>query len=97
MGHDGTNMTTYRGGNVSYWHENAPKVRTLHMRIVNDRHIITFYYSDDADHWTRHSLRSEASGYHANVMDDLVSLRPALFATGSGSVHFSHFIYRALP
>ena len=97
MGHDGSNMTTYRGGHASYWHENAPKVRTLHMRIVNDHHIVTFYYSEDGNHWTRHSLRSEVSGYHANVMDDLVSLRPALFATGAGSVRFSHFVYRALP
>jgi xylan 1,4-beta-xylosidase len=96
MGHNGSKMTTYRGGKPSYWQEPAPAARKLHMRIVNERHIVTCYYSIDGIAWTRHALRSETSGYNANTMDDLASLRPALFAAGTGSVRFRDFRYRAL-
>ena len=95
MGYDGTTLMTYKGGQVSFWREPAPQSRTLHLRIVNDRHVLTFYYSVDGRTWTRHGLRSEASGYHANVADDLASLRPALFSSGAGAVGFRDFRYRA--
>ncbi|UAJ11092.1 family 43 glycosylhydrolase [Glacieibacterium megasporae] len=96
MGIDGTRMTSYRGGKSSYWQEPAPAVRRLHLRIVNERQIVTFYYSRDGKSWTRHGVRSEVSGYNANTMDDLAQLRPALFAAGGGSAHFRDFRYRAL-
>lgn len=96
MGHDGTKMTTYRGGKAAYWREPAPATRRLHLKIVNESNIVTFYYSVDGRDWTRHYVRSETSGYHANTMDDLVSLRPALFVTGSGAARFRNFTYRAL-
>lgn len=96
MGHDGKSMTSYRGGKPSYWREPAPAARTLHLRIRNERHIVTFFYSANGKDWTRHAVRSETSGYNANTIDDLASLRPALFATGSGSARFRNFQYRAL-
>lgn len=96
MGIDGRRMTTYRGGKAAYWQEPAPATRKLHMRIVNDHQIVTFFYSEDGTTWTRHAVRSEVSGYNANTIDDLLSLRPALFAAGAGHVAFRRFRYRAL-
>ena len=96
MGHNGKKMTTYRGGKPAYWQEPAPAQRRLHLKIVNDHQIVTFYYSGDGRDWIRHAVRSEVSGYTANTIDDLLSLRPALFAAGSGSVRFSDYRYRAL-
>lgn len=96
MGIDGKRMVSYRGGKASYWPEPAPPARTMHLRIVNDHQIVTFYYSLDGVNWTRHGVRSEVSGYNANTIDDLLSLRPALFASGSGEVEFRRFRYRAL-
>lgn len=96
MGHNGTRMFSYRGGKASYWPEPAPQARQLDLRIVNDRNIVTMYYREPGQPWTRHAVRSEVSGYHANVMDDLASLRPALFAAGKGKVRFRNFRYRAL-
>lgn len=96
LGHNGNTMTTYRGGKASYWQEPAPATSKLHIKIVNERHIVTCYYGTDGNVWTRHAVRSETSGYNANTMDDLASLRPALFAAGSGSVRFRDFRYRAL-
>jgi len=96
MGHDGSRMTTYRGGKASYWQEPAPASRKLHLKIVNDHHIVTFYYREDGKAWIRHGVRSEVSGYNANTVDDLASLRPALFASGTGSVRFANFAYSAI-
>lgn len=96
MGIDGERMVTYRGGKPSYWREPAPAGSRLFLRIVNDRQIVTFFYSLDGQSWTRHGVRSEVSGYNANTMDDLLSLRPALFAAGGGAVRFRNFAYSAL-
>lgn len=97
MGIDGQKMITWRGGRSSFWQEPAPKVGKLHLKIVNDRQIVTFYYSLDGRTWTRHGIRSEVSGYQANTVDDLSSLRPALYASGKGAVRFMDYRFRALP
>ncbi|GAA6186643.1 family 43 glycosylhydrolase [Aliiglaciecola sp. NS0011-25] len=96
MGHSLNGMTTYRGGKAAYWREPAPLVKKLHLKIVNDRQILTFYYSQDGKEWLRHAVRSEVSGYNANTVDDLQGLKPALFASGKGLAKFNNFTYRAL-
>jgi xylan 1,4-beta-xylosidase len=98
MGIDGTTMTTYGGGRVHHFRERAPASRSMHMRITNDRHIVTFYYSVDGQNWTRHGLRMETSGYNAGTIlpGEGESFRPALFAAGPGAVRFRDYRYRAL-
>lgn len=97
MGHDGDRMTSYRAGRpIPYWREHVPTTNVMHLRIVNDGHIVTQYYSPDGLHWTRHGLRFDVAGYNTNTADELLSLRPALFATGTGQVRFRNFQYRAL-
>jgi xylan 1,4-beta-xylosidase len=96
MGHDGKRMNSYRGGKSSYWREPAPETRSLHLKIRNDRHIVTLFYSIDGQNWTRHGVRGEVSGYHANTIDDLQGLKPALFAACEGRVRFRDYRYRAL-
>ena len=96
MGHDGSKMTTYRGGTTSHWPEPAPKTRVLWLKIENRHNIVTFYYGLDGKTWTRHGVRSEVSGYNSNTIEYLASLRPALFCCGAGSVEFKQFNYRAL-
>lgn len=97
MGHDGGRMTSYRAGRaIPYWREPAPAARTMHLRIVNDHHIVTQYYSLNGMDWTRHGLRFNVEGYNTNTADELLSLRPALFAAGTGEVRFTNFTYRAL-
>lgn len=96
LGWDGTTMTTYSGGHRSHFREPAAPGDELHLRIVNDHHIVTMHYSADGVGWTRHGLRFDTSGYHANTVGDLLSLRPALFAAGRGTVTFRDFRYRAV-
>ena len=68
----------------------------LYLRLRNDRHIVTIHYSADGLKWERYDRRMEVSGYHHNVGYDFLSLRPALYAAGSGEVRFRNFKYRAL-
>jgi xylan 1,4-beta-xylosidase len=96
MGHDGSRMTTYSTGRATYHREPAPAVRRIHMRIVNDRNIVTMYYGEDGKTWSRHGARMEVSGYNHNTADEFLSLRPGLFAIGSGKVRFRNFRYHAL-
>jgi xylan 1,4-beta-xylosidase len=96
MGHDGRALSTYRSGELSFWREPAPALRRLFLRIVNYEHVVTMYYSENGADWTRHGLRIETSGYNTNTIDDLLSLRPALFAVGRGEVRFRNFAYHAL-
>jgi beta-xylosidase len=70
--------------------------RRLHIRLRNDRHIVTMFYSVDGHAWERFDRGMEVSGYHHNVAYDFLSLRPALYAAGAGEVRFRQFKYRAL-
>jgi xylan 1,4-beta-xylosidase len=96
MGCTGERMVSYRGGKASYWPEPIAKSRKLDLRIVNEGNIVTMYHRVPGEDWIRHGVRSEVSGYHANTMDDLASLRPALFASGKGTARFRDYRYRAL-
>jgi xylan 1,4-beta-xylosidase len=71
--------------------------QALHIRLRNDRHILTMFYSVDGTRWERYDRGMELSGYHHNVAYEFLSLRPALYAAGSGEVRFRNFKYRALP
>eukprot|EP01037_Dinobryon_pediforme_P012138 gene12138-12224_t len=91
IGHDGQRMITYGGGRAGYWREPAPATRRIHLRVTNDHHIVTYWWSLDGKAWNRHAVRAEASGCHANTMQDLSSLRPALYAARQGTVRFSAY------
>ncbi|WP_226017933.1 family 43 glycosylhydrolase [Novosphingobium sp. FKTRR1] len=95
MGYDGKNMTSYRGGKASYWSEPVATGQSIDLRIVNDRNIVTMYHRVAGGDWVRHAVRSEVSGYNANTVDDLASLRPALFACGKGRAQFRSYRYTA--
>lgn len=70
--------------------------RTMYLRITNREQIVTIHYSMDGDQWTKFGTQMEVSGYHHNVAYDFLSLRPALYASGKGSVRFRDFRYEAL-
>ena len=59
-----------------------------------------WFRTADADHgrtWERYDRAMELSGYHHNVAYEFLSLRPALYTAGTGTVRFRNFRYRALP
>lgn len=94
FGIDRTAMASYAGGQRTYWREPAPTTRAISLRLHNDRHIVTGWYRVGDGAWSRHAVRYETSGYHANTVGDLQGLRPALYASGAGAARFSDFVYR---
>ena len=69
----------------------------IQIQITNDRNIVTLHTRPDSTSpWQKFGVQMEVSGYHHNVAYDFLSLRPALYATGSGSVRFRNFQYEAL-
>jgi beta-xylosidase len=67
------------------------------LRVVNDRNLVSLYYSRNGRDWRRHDVRALVSGYNHHTVYDFLSLRPALYAAGEGEVRFRNFKYRALP
>ena len=72
-------------------------VRSMRLRLTNDRNILTIHTSiDDGRSWRKFDVQMEVSGYHHNVAYDFLSLRPAFYAAGEGKAVFENFIYEAL-
>jgi xylan 1,4-beta-xylosidase len=96
IGFDGKRLCTYAYGERHDWLRIEVAASRLLLRITNDHHIVTMHYSTESDRWLKHPWQFEVSGAHQNVLGGFLSLRPALFACGNGSVHFRDFCYRAL-
>jgi len=96
MGWDGQTMDSYAGGLRTHWREPAAPGPVIQLRLRNDHHVVTGWHRRPGEEWVRHGVRYDTQGYHSATVNDLKSLRPALFATGSGEVVFRSFRYRAL-
>ncbi|MBI5942428.1 MAG: family 43 glycosylhydrolase, partial [Caulobacterales bacterium] len=68
----------------------------VRLRMTNNRHVVTFHWSIDGRTWTKFDVQMEVSGYHHNVTGDFLSLRPGLYAAGTGEARFRDLRYRAL-
>jgi xylan 1,4-beta-xylosidase len=66
------------------------------LKIRNDGHIVSFYYSENGDDWKKYDKVVDASGFHHNTLGGFLSLRLALDAVGTGSVTFHSFRYQPL-
>jgi xylan 1,4-beta-xylosidase len=96
MGFDGKTLTSYAYGERHDWLRVDIAAEALQLKITNDHHIVTMHYSADGDRWTKHPWQFEVSGANQNILGGFLSLRPALFCCGTGTVRFRAFRYRAL-
>ncbi len=95
IGAEADELHTYKVGQEQSYPPPGPAVgRTLSMRMVNDENVVTFLISAIGRPW-RTVVSYEVSGYNHNMADGFMSLRPALFASGSGAVTFRSLSYRA--
>jgi beta-xylosidase len=97
LGYSASNLILHRYGTERLLARPAQLGSTAHLRLVNDHHIVTIYLSADGRKWERFGTRLDVSGYHHNVAGDFLSLRPAIYAAGTGEVRFRNFTYRGLP
>jgi len=97
LGFSAGHMLEYRKGDITTFPKPAAIGRRYFLRLRNNHHVVTLWHSPDGEHWTKHWMQIEVSGYNHNVADGFLSLRPALLATGTGEVRFRNFKYQALP
>lgn len=89
-------LHAYRIGQEERWPPGGPaSSRRMHLRVRNDENIVTFFHSLDGRKWTK-ERSVEVAGYNHNVADGFLSLRPAFYAAGEGSVTFRALTYRGL-
>ncbi len=80
------------GVSLSGWiQETGVKASRATLRIVNRRQEVDFYYRLQGGEWKRTLESAEVAGVNHNVLDGFLSLRPALYACGSGHATFRSF------
>lgn len=95
LGLDGASLHAYRIGQQERWPPGGDTTaRRLHLRLVNDAQVATFFYGADGRNW-RKERSFDVAGYNHNVADGFLSLRPGLYAAGAGEATFRTLEYRA--
>jgi len=97
LGYSASNFVLHRYGTDRLMAKPPALGQTVHLRLRNDRHIVTIQHSRDGVVWERFGTAMEVSGYHHNVAGEFLSLKPAIYAAGTGEVRFKNFRYGALP
>lgn len=97
LGFSSNQMVEYWKGDVSQYPKPSQIGSHFFLRLLNNHHYVTAWYSPDGKTWTRHWMNFEVSGYHHNVAGGFLSLRPSLLAAGTGEVRFKNFRYTTLP
>lgn len=68
----------------------------LWVKLRNDHHIVSAWYSNNGKEWSKYPWAYEMSGFQQNVLGDFLSLRPGFFAFGDGEVNITNITYRTL-
>ncbi len=96
LGFDEKRFVTHQYG-IERGRPGNPNGRRMRMRVVNDRHIISYHTStDNGRTWARFDRGMEVSGYHHNVRGGFLMLRPGLYSAGQGTAKFRDFRFEAL-
>ena len=89
------NCTRYRRNEAG--RRGASKGKHLWLRLRNDNHVVTGFWSEDGKHWTLDDWGMEVSGFSHHTLHQFQSLLPGVFVEGNGSATFRNFRYRTLP
>lgn len=95
IGVDRDYFVTYMRGQA-HARERNTLGKHVYLRLVNDEHELTTYFSGDGKTWTKSDRSIETSGYHHNTFGGFLSLRTGIFSAGKGTVTFRNFSYRGL-
>ncbi|OYZ97855.1 MAG: xylan 1,4-beta-xylosidase [Novosphingobium sp. 17-62-8] len=96
LGFDKDRFVTHQYG-MERGRPTNPHGSVMRIRVVNRRHIISYYTSGDGGKtWAKFDRGMEVSGYHHNVRGGFLMLRPGLYAAGPGETKFRNFKFTAL-
>ncbi|HSC68250.1 MAG TPA: family 43 glycosylhydrolase [Cellvibrio sp.] len=97
LGFTATTIKTFQYAEEQTWARIGFKSNNLRVRLTNDRHVITYHYSDDDGRtWKLHPTRMEVAGINHNVFGGFLSLKIGIYCAGSGKAQLTDFQYRAL-
>lgn len=68
----------------------------LWLRLRNDNHVVTAYWSENGKDWHQEQWGLEVSGFNHNTLYEFQSILPGIYAQGNGSAVFRNFKYRML-
>ena len=95
LGSDGKRLRFFKvGAEVPYGVPVVGSSTRLSLRLLNRENVVTFFHSTNGRDWQTYASL-EVSGYNHNIADGFLSLRPALYAAGKGSVIFRNLKYAA--
>lgn len=95
LGFDEQRFVTHQYG-IERGRPANPHGRRMRVRVMNNRHIVTFDTSGDGGKtWIRFDRGMEVSGYHHNVRGGFLMLRPGLYSAGKGIARFRDFRFLA--
>ena len=66
------------------------------LRLRNDNHVVTAWWSADGKTWNRETWGQEVSGFNHNTLYDFQSVLPGVFCEGQGFAKFENFKYTEL-
>lgn len=95
LGINSEQLLSYMRGRAHVRQKNTVGTHAF-LRVVNDSHEVSTYYSGDGVNWTKSDRSMDSSGYHHNTFGGFLSLRTGVFAAGSGTVTYRNFSYRGL-
>ncbi len=87
---------TYSYGQEHRWMQQPTQGRRHRLRVTHRRHLVSFHHAMGDGPWVQNPWLRDISALHQNGFGTLLSLRPALFAAGTGEVRLLHFGYRSL-
>ncbi len=96
LGFDASGLVMQRYGRLRRAKAPANFGPRLSLRLRNARNIVTLHTRTPSSDWDKFGVQMEVSGYHHNTDGDFLSLRPALYASGTGAAHIRRVTYRAL-
>jgi xylan 1,4-beta-xylosidase len=96
VGFTPTQMRTFNYGEEQSWMRTEQPTSRVTIRVKNDRNVVTFFYARDGQGWVQHPWQMEVSGMHHNVLGGFLSLKPAIYSAGEGSIRIADVKYRGL-
>ncbi len=67
--------------------------KSVRIKAINLRQDVVFYYSVDGSDWKKYERSNDIQGFQHNVFGSFSSVRPGVYAVGSGDARFDYFRY----
>ena len=92
IGFDHNGRYRYRRNEIA--RRGPSRGKHLWLRLRNDNHVVTGFWSEDGKTWNKEDWGLEVSGFCHHTLHDFQSLLPGVFAQGEGKAIFKNFRYR---